>query len=82
MVLHDEDPTCLPRDSRLQYLADSYCYSSHRFSHHVYIHLSAIYTSAAELWYMLSITTFPFQIQILRIGEHHLLMKLLLIQSD
>ena len=47
----------------------------------IYIHLSTIYTSAAELWYMLIITAFPFQIQILWIGEHHLLIKLLLIQT-
>ena len=39
----------------------------------IYIHLSAIYTSAAKLWNMLSITAFPLQIQILWIGEHHLL---------
>ena len=44
-----------------------------------YVHLSAIYTSAAELWYMLSITAFPFQIQTLWLGKRHLLIQPLLL---
>ena len=45
----------------------------------IYIHLSAIYTSAAELWYVHSITAFQFQIQILWLGKRHLLIQPLLI---